>query len=108
MIDQFVEWARENGWKITPESEGEFAWNEFQKIEHENAFEDDDRDAVEQFWRGHLPIMMSVGGGYKYWALRLADGKSVSGYEPMFEETSVAANSLEDFLKKIIDGCISL
>ena len=156
MIDKFIEWTRENGWKIlpendnidlsthpilkdfqfektplfcefctrfsrvesadetkwflctrdykTPENEGEFAWNEFQKISLENTFDDDDLAAIEEFWYDHLPIMISVGGGYKYWALRFTDGKVVSGFEPMFEETSVAANSFEDFLDKIVNS----
>lgn len=91
-----------------PENENEFTWDEFHRISVENAYDDEQRGEIEKFWKNHLPFLMSVSGGYGYWALELDSGKIVHGFEPMFEEVTVAAKSFEDFLKKIVVGKISL
>lgn len=63
---------------------------------------------VKQFWNSHLPIMMSVGGCYEYYAIALNDGSIVHGSEPEFEESLVLADSFVDFLLKIEIGKIIL
>lgn len=93
---------------IVTESENEFAWDEFRRISVENAYDEEQRGEIEKFWKVHLPFLMSVAGGYSYWALELESGKIVSGFEPMFEEVTIEAKSFEDFLKKVISGKISL
>lgn len=90
----------------TPENEDEFAWDEFRTLSLEYADGNEERSQIEEFWREHLPFLMTVGTGYEYWALDLTDGKIVNGYEPIFEETTVAADSFGEFLEKIVNGDI--
>ncbi|EHT9927417.1 SMI1/KNR4 family protein, partial [Listeria monocytogenes] len=52
----------------------------------------------------HLPIMMSVGGCYEYYAIALNDENVVHGSEPEFEESLVVADSFADFLLEIVTG----
>ncbi|HAA6491845.1 TPA_asm: hypothetical protein GGA09_01575 [Listeria monocytogenes] len=52
--------------------------------------------------------MMSVGGGYEYYAISLIDGNVVHGSEPEFEESLVVADSFADFLLKIVAGEIAI
>lgn len=59
---------------------------------------------VRLFWNAHLPIMMSVGGCYEYYAIHLTNGNIVHGSEPEFEESSIVAESFADFLLKIVAG----
>ncbi|OFF91847.1 hypothetical protein BJM47_07420 [Listeria monocytogenes] len=59
---------------------------------------------VSLFWNAHLPIMMSVGGCYEYYAIHLTNGNIVHGSEPEFEESSIVADSFADFLLKIVAG----
>lgn len=85
-------------------SEEEFAWDEFRTISLEHADDNEERSQIEEFWRGHLPFLMAVGVGYEYWALELESGKIVNGYEPIFEETTVTADSFGEFLEKVMNG----
>ncbi len=86
----------------------EFAWNEFQRISYESALSDIEALAVKNWWLRHLPILLSVRGGYSFYAIDIDSQHVVYGSEPEFEETSVAAECFEDFLKKIISGKIDL
>ncbi len=96
--DDFKENADPNG----------FAWNEFEQISAEAALSDSEVAAVKEWWSCHLPVLLSVRGGYSFYAIDIGSRRVVYGTEPEFEETSVAAESFEDFLKKIISGKISL
>jgi SMI1 / KNR4 family (SUKH-1) len=86
------------------ETEG-FAWNEFEKDSLEYADNETQKISIENFWKNHLPFMMSVKNGYAYLAIVL-DGKNkgniVSGNEPEYEETVTIASSLDEFFEKYI------
>ncbi len=97
--------------EITGKSGSEFGWNEFEQITLEAA--EDDRDWIHStvsFWNSHIPFVLSVDGEYSYYALELSAGgyRVVEGCEPEFEETTVVAKSIEEFLKLIMSGKIKL
>ena len=76
------------------QDEDSFRWNEWELISLQAAMDDQDtewQDAIRAFWDNHLPICLSVKGGYGYYAIRLSDGAVVHGTEPAFEETREAA-----------------
>ncbi|AMD51606.1 SMI1/KNR4 family protein [Listeria monocytogenes] len=82
-----------------------FSWNSFEQMSLEAAEGDKNlENKVRLFWNAHLPIMMSVGGCYEYYAITLNDGSAVHGSEPEFEESSIVADSFVDFLLKIVAG----
>lgn len=82
-----------------------FSWNSFEQMSLEAAEGDTNlENEVKLFWNAHLPIMMSVGGCYEYYAITLNDGNIVHGSEPEFEESSIVAESFADFLLKIVAG----
>lgn len=61
--------------------------------------------AIRTFWDQHFPLFLSVAGSYQYFALSLAGptaGCVVHGAEPEFEECSVVAGSLSEFLDRIL------
>ncbi|WP_262001192.1 hypothetical protein [Microbacterium sp. Mcb102] len=82
-------------------TEDAFAWNEFEQLSIQAATTDDELVAVARFWERHLPILLSVRGGYEYLAVR-DDGAVVHGTEPEFEEAAVAFSHFEDLLRYII------
>lgn len=92
----------------TENDTNEFAWNEFERISAEASFDDREAASVREWWSRHLPILLSVRNGYSFYAIDIDTQNIVYGFEPEFEETSIAANSFEEFLKKIISGEISL
>ena len=96
-------------WFLTPADyyphENGFQWNEFELISLEN---DDDTDEIVSFWDKHLPVFLSVDGGYSYLAINTENGKIESGYEPIFEDTTVIADDFYTFIGKIISGEIEL
>ncbi len=80
-----------------------FQWNEWEIISLESAEHDIEwENEIKEFWDSHLPIILSVHGGYSYYAICMKDGCIVRGEEPEFEECTKAANSLDEFLQKII------
>ncbi len=83
-------------------SDGAFAWDEWEKMSRDAAQRHPAiLEQVDRFWRGHLPIALSVKDGYSYLALALsgdAAGLVVSGREPEFEEVEVVAPSFGSFL----------
>ena len=101
----------EDMWFLTCDSfrEGEWSYNEFEIISLDAAFGDEDwAKDIKEFWDNTLPIIMSVGGGYQYYAIEISTGKIVQGYEPEFEEVEYVANSFVEFIEKIISGEIEL
>ncbi len=93
------------------QDEGSFRWNEWELISQQAAFDNRDKqwqDSIYHFWDAHLPIVLSVGNGYEYYAIRLLDGFIVYGYEPEFEEYEEVAKSFTEFIEKIISGEIDL
>lgn len=99
---------KENIWFLTvenfyPKSEDEWRYNEFELISLDAADEDEDFiSEITNFWNNHIPIIMSVGNGYEYYAIELDSGNIVSGFEPEFEEAETIAESFDEFLEMII------
>lgn len=93
------------------QDEDSFRWNEWELISLQAAIDDQDTEwqsSIKTFWDNHLPICLSVKGGYGYYAIRLSDGVVVHGTEPEFEETREAAPSFGQFLEMICNGALVL
>jgi len=79
-----------------------FRFNEFELMSLSAAGSDGDWSAaIRAFWKRHFPIVLSVAGSYQYFALSLegpTKGSVVYGAEPEFEECSIVAPSLTEFL----------
>lgn len=62
------------------------------------------------WWDRYLPIVMSVQGGYSFYAIDLSDkkGRIVKGHEPEFEEVKKVADTLSDFFVLIMKNKIKL
>ncbi len=93
--------------KVQPDDA--FQWNEWERISLESA----EHDAawaheITEFWDNHLPILLSVHDGYSYYAISMQDGSIVQGEEPEFEVCTKAANSLDEFMQKVIQGEIQI
>ncbi|WP_036660999.1 MULTISPECIES: SMI1/KNR4 family protein [unclassified Paenibacillus] len=90
-------------------SEAEFKWNEFEMLSLEAARDDELwKSEITAWWDSYLPIVMSVDGGYSFYAIDLTNdiGAIVRGYEPEFEEVEQAAHNLEEFLELIMSNSI--
>ena len=87
-----------------------FKWNEFEKMSLEAAEGDAKwQKEIEEWWQDKLPVLMSVGNGYSYYAIDTGNGgKIISGYEPEFEETDLVAENFSDFLAMVINRQIGL
>lgn len=84
-------------------------WNEWEQLSLDSAQGDDLWSGeIRAFWDNHLPIVMSLEGGYSYYAISMADGCVVYGTEPEFEVCQPAASSFPQFLEQIMDGTIQL
>lgn len=79
-----------------------FRFNAFELMSLEAAGSDVDWcAAIRSFWQSHFPLFLSVNDSYQYFAYCLEGplrGQVVYGSEPEFEECSVVATSLVDFL----------
>lgn len=82
-----------------------FRWNEY---ELESLQYCDNDPMITRFWDRHLPIFRSVEGEYSYYAIDTETGNVVYGYGPEYEDASIAAQSFEEFIEKIISGEIVL
>lgn len=92
-------------------SEAAFKWNAFELLSLEAAMDDEIWKAeITAWWDHYLPIVMSVDGGYSFYAIDLANeiGAIVRGDEPEFEEVVKVANSFEEFLAFIMTDSIKL
>ncbi len=88
-------------------SDTEFKWNEYELLSLEAAMEDAVwKSEITTWWDNHLPIVMSVEGGYSFYAIDLTSGAIVRGYEPEFEEVDKVANNLEEFLGLMMSNSI--
>lgn len=87
-----------------------FRWNEFELLSLQAAMDENDtewQNTIKKFWDNHLPVCLSVKGGYEYYAIRISDGFIVRGHEPEFEETRDVASSFGKFMEMICAGeCI--
>lgn len=91
-------------------SESAFKWNEFELLSLEATAGDEQWEKeIREWWADKLPIILSVGGEYSYYAIDAGkDGAIIYGYEPEFEEEDVVADNFEDFINKLINGVITL
>lgn len=91
------------------DSDNAFQWNEFERISLEAAAGDDNwQSDIRGFWDNYLPVVMSVGGGYHYYAICIKTGEIFEGRDPEFEETEICAMNFTDFIEKIVSGKIVL
>ncbi len=82
-----------------------FKWNEFELLSLEVVEDDDEwKSEIISWWDEKLPIVMSVDGGYSFYAIDLSNNKGtiVKGYEPEFEEVEEVASSIEEFFELIM------
>ncbi len=83
-------------------SDSAFTANDFEKMSLLSAEGDHNwQQDIIQFWNNHLPLYISVRNGYEYIAYDLENGYFVEGIEPEFEEVSVVASSISEFLQYI-------
>ncbi|MDE6387221.1 MAG: SMI1/KNR4 family protein [Lachnospiraceae bacterium] len=88
---------------------GAFQWNEWELISLESAKGDTEwENEIKKFWDNHLPIVMSVKGGYSYYAISIKDGSVIHGAEPEFAECEAVASSFTDFMEKIVKNELQL
>jgi len=90
-------------------SDSEFKWNEYELLSLEAAMDDEIwKSEITAWWDNYLPIVMSVDGGYSFYAIDLTNdqGAIVRGYEPEFEEVEKVANTLEGFFELIMSKAI--
>ena len=93
------------------DSDDAFKWNEYKLMSLEAAEGDSDwKKEIEEWWSDKLPFLMSVKGGYSFYAIDLGENKGtiIKGEEPEFEEAYVIANEFEDFLQKIMNNEVIL
>jgi hypothetical protein len=77
-----------------------FRWNEFELWGLERG-DPEEQTQVRGFWDLHFPFMMAVHSDYDYLAVSLDErsyGQIVHGCGPEFEETSLVAPSVSQFL----------
>lgn len=106
----------ENTWFLCEDeyndsSEAAFKWNAFELLSLESAMDDEIWKAeITAWWDHYLPIVMSIDGGYSFYAIDLANeiGAIVRGDEPEFEEVVKVANNFEEFLAFIMTDSIKL
>ncbi|MGL5151440.1 MAG: SMI1/KNR4 family protein [Clostridium sp.] len=82
-----------------------FKWNEFELLSLEVAQDDDEwKSEIISWWDKKLPIVMSVDGGYSFYAIDLSNNKGtiVKGCEPEFEEVEEIASSIGEFFELIM------
>lgn len=91
-------------------SEYAYKWNEFELISLEAASGDEDWETeIKNWWKNRLPIIMSVKDGYSFYAIDMLNNNCiVKGEEPEFEETTVVANSFNEFLTMLETGKLVL
>ncbi|MFE4711653.1 SMI1/KNR4 family protein [Paenibacillus sp. NPDC056722] len=86
-----------------------FKWNEYESLSLEAAMDDYIwKSEITSWWDNYLPIVMSVDGGYSFYAIDLTNDKGVivRGCEPEFEEIEKVANTLEQFFDLIMSNSV--
>ncbi|WP_145407664.1 SMI1/KNR4 family protein [Paenibacillus xylanexedens] len=86
-----------------------FRWNEFELLSLEAAAGDDQwTSEIKTWWDHYLPIVISVHGGYSFYAIDLINeiGTIVRGEEPEFEEVTKVAEHLDEFLQLIMSNSL--
>ncbi|WP_108868936.1 SMI1/KNR4 family protein [Aquimarina aquimarini] len=106
-------WFNSNN-DFNAESDNEFKWNEFELLSLEWSEDDDDELInIVDFWKNHIPIILSVKDGFQFLAICLENekyGEIVHGREPVFEDVTKICNSFNEliylFEKKEIENII--
>ena len=74
-------------------------WNEWELLSLKAAENDAAwKDEIRKFWDGHLPVFLSLEGGYAYYAISIKEGSIVYGSEPSLvqaDRISVFHSSLQ-------------
>ena len=96
--------------EFQPQEANGFSWDELERVSLQAADSGGEawQESIRQFWDNHLPIGLSVGGAYGYYAIRMSDGAVVRGFEPEFEETEELAPSFRQFAEAIGAGELRL
>jgi hypothetical protein len=82
-----------------------FEWNAWELMSLEAARTDKAwADEILAFWDAHLPLVLSVKGGYSCFAVERGSLEIVQGNEPEFEESRPVADSLEEFIALLATG----
>ena len=93
-------------------TETEFSWNDMELMGLESTQDDEEEhEKIKRWWNNYLPILFSTRDGYSHFSMSLQKnsfGQIVEGYEPMFEDVTIVANSLNEFLEKIMNKEIVL
>ncbi len=93
------------------ESDDAFRWNEFELMSLEATDGDEEwKHKIQAWWKEKLPFIMSVKGGYSYYAIDLEDneGTIIFGREPEFEDAIIVAKDFDDFIDKLVNNEIVL
>lgn len=88
-----------------------FKWNEYELLSLEAATGDLNwMSEITAWWDNYLPIVMSVDGGYSFYAIDVTHnrGAIVRGNEPEFEEVDKVASTFEEFLALIMSNSVEL
>ncbi|WP_010252460.1 SMI1/KNR4 family protein [Myroides injenensis] len=102
--------AENNAWLLCEEeyngdSNDAFRWNELELLSLENADNEIDlQENIKSFWNSHLPFIISVKGEYSCFSIGTGEanyGQIFYGTEPEFEEVTLVAASLSDFISKL-------
>ena len=93
------------GLELSEKYNPSYAWNQWELDSLTAAGEDIQWiESINSFWDQHFPFLMSVKNSYSFFAIRQSDGAIVHGEEPLFEDTSVIAQDLQDCLKKLSES----
>lgn len=98
-------------WFLTYDSFFDDVWsyNDFENMSLEAADGNEEWSTeIKEFWDNTFPIIMSIGGDYQYFAIKMDSGEVVQGWEPEFEEAFVVAGSFAEFIEKLTMGEIEL
>lgn len=88
--------------------ESAFTYDTFEALSLENTVDEEQRKSVIAFWNTHIPFLISLHNGYEFYAVSTIDGTVVHGCEPDFESVSAKADSMADFIVRVILGKIIL
>ena len=87
-------------------TETEFGWNDMELMGlAATADDDEEHESIKNWWDNYIPILFSTRDGYSHFSMSLQEssfGQIVEGYEPMFEDVLVVADSLSELLEKIM------
>lgn len=81
-----------------------FAWDEFEAQSLAAALDEEEREEIGRFWRRHLPILISLKGGYSFLALDFSepsDAPVMMGSAPEYEDVALFCPSIEELFSML-------